>query len=200
MEEQRTRYPAYNVLQEKEAWDHHTREIVLRRMGPFDKPKFLTEDEVNLLKSIAGHLVYDNRPDILAYVVHYFDSKLAADIGEDQRKPGVPKEKDLIRLGLRAIQHLSKAVHGANFPELAANQQFDLLAALQRGQAPVIPDWQRVPQKALFKKLVSVIVGAYYSHPVVWSEIGYGGPAYPRGYVRVEHGLTDPWEARRDAE
>ncbi|WP_369127188.1 hypothetical protein [Paenibacillus antri] len=36
---------------------------------------------------------------------------------------------------------------------------------------------------------------AYYSHPAVWSEIGYGGPAYPRGYVRTQLGQLDPWEA-----
>ena len=29
------------------------------------------------------------------------------------------------------------------------------------------------------------IVGAFYSHPWAWNEIGFGGPAYPRGYMRL---------------
>jgi hypothetical protein len=39
------------------------------------------------------------------------------------------------------------------------------------------------------------IVRAYYAHPAAWSEIGFGGPASPRGYVRLAAGRQDPWEA-----
>jgi hypothetical protein len=39
------------------------------------------------------------------------------------------------------------------------------------------------------------ICGAYYSHPHAWSEIGFGGPANPRGYVRIYFDRRDPWEA-----
>jgi hypothetical protein len=35
----------------------------------------------------------------------------------------------------------------------------------------------------------------YYSHPHSWSEIGFGGPANPRGYVRMYYDRRDPWEA-----
>ncbi|MCK9918131.1 gluconate 2-dehydrogenase subunit 3 family protein, partial [Microbacteriaceae bacterium K1510] len=58
--------------------------------------------------------------------------------------------------------------------------------------------WAKVPQKDFFTRMLYDIVSAYYSHPLVWSDIGYGGPAYPRGYVRVEKGLVDPWEAKQD--
>jgi hypothetical protein len=39
------------------------------------------------------------------------------------------------------------------------------------------------------------ICGAYYSHPYAWSQIGFGGPANPRGYVRMNFNRRDPWEA-----
>lgn len=39
-----------------------------------------------------------------------------------------------------------------------------------------------------------------YPHPRVWSEIGYAGPAYPRGYVRTQLGQLDPWEAKAEHE
>ncbi|KQX56587.1 hypothetical protein ASD40_04085 [Paenibacillus sp. Root444D2] len=35
-----------------------------------------------------------------------------------------------------------------------------------------------------------------HTQRVVWSEIGYAGPAYPRGYVRTQLGQLDPWEAQ----
>jgi len=37
-------------------------------------------------------------------------------------------------------------------------------------------------------------VNVYYAHPWAWDEIGFGGPAYPRGYMRLENGLPEPWE------
>ena len=36
---------------------------------------------------------------------------------------------------------------------------------------------------------------AYYAHPTAWNEIGFGGPASPRGYVRMGFDRRDPWEA-----
>ena len=45
--------------------------------------------------------------------------------------------------------------------------------------------WQLLMQDAL---------EGYYSHPWAWDEIGFGGPAYPRAYTRLERGEPEPWE------
>jgi hypothetical protein len=37
---------------------------------------------------------------------------------------------------------------------------------------------------------------AYYSHPSAWNEIGFGGPAYPRGYKNLGLDRREPWEVR----
>jgi hypothetical protein len=40
-------------------------------------------------------------------------------------------------------------------------------------------------------------LAAFYSHPWAWNEIGFGGPAYPRGYMRMgvgDHRGRDPHE------
>jgi len=39
-------------------------------------------------------------------------------------------------------------------------------------------------------------IEAYYAHPYAWDEIGFGGPAYPRGYFALNHGAPEPWEPR----
>ena len=42
---------------------------------------------------------------------------------------------------------------------------------------------------------------AFYSHPWAWNEIGFGGPAYPRGYKNLGFDRREPWEvAERDAD
>ena len=32
-------------------------------------------------------------------------------------------------------------------------------------------------------------------HPWAWNEIGFGGPAYPRGYARLGPGQRESWES-----
>jgi hypothetical protein len=50
------------------------------------------------------------------------------------------------------------------------------------------------------ERVLHDIVGAYYAHPVSWNEIGFGGPASPRGYVRMGLDKRDPWEAAEFAQ
>ena len=41
---------------------------------------------------------------------------------------------------------------------------------------------------------------AFYSHPWAWNEIGFPGPAYPRGYLNPGVNARDRWEmADQDA-
>ncbi|SAL88766.1 hypothetical protein AWB74_08721 [Caballeronia arvi] len=56
--------------------------------------------------------------------------------------------------------------------------------------------WHDMPSKVFFsERVLHDVCAAYYSHPHAWSEIGFGGPANPRGYVRMYFNRRDPWEA-----
>ena len=193
-----THYPDYNVLDRIDEWDAYTKEVVRKRLGPFSGLRFFSEREARYIAVIASHLIYDDREDILSWVIHHFDDKMSTETGEAQRKVGVPPEQVLVRDGLRVLDKVSKMNYGKDSGKLETDRQFKLLSNLQLGQAPQVSEWSYIPQKELFDKLASVIVSAYYSHPTVWSEIGYGGPMYPGTYLRIEQGLTDGWEATRD--
>ncbi len=39
------------------------------------------------------------------------------------------------------------------------------------------------------------VLSSFYSHPWAWNEIGYGGPAYPRGFARLGSGQREHWES-----
>lgn len=70
-----------------------------------------------------------------------------------------------------------------------------LLRSMQLGHLSG-PLWSKTPPALFFaKRLLPDIVEAYYSHPTAWSEIGFGGPASPRGYVRMDTNRRDPWES-----
>ncbi|WP_047152346.1 gluconate 2-dehydrogenase subunit 3 family protein [Aneurinibacillus tyrosinisolvens] len=194
-----SRYPAFDVLQAKDEWDEHTREIVLQRIETGRHTLSLLDVyQGQLLKEIASHIIYDEREDILRFIAYHVDRTIQNNAGEDQRKAGIPPEKDLIITGLGMVDKLSQGQFLLRFIELEKDKQTAVLGQLAGGIAPVLSGWDSKLQTAFFKKILALVVSAYYSYPTVWSEIGYAGPAYPRGYVRSELGLTDPWEARHD--
>ena len=59
---------------------------------------------------------------------------------------------------------------------------------------PRLKSGESYPAAHYWQTLVQDVVGAYYAHPFAWDEIGFGGPAYPRGYMRLEKGRAEPWE------
>lgn len=189
-------YPDFDVMREVEAWDDHTREIVKKRLEPVTSFQFLKRNEAELLTEIAATLINDDREDILSFIVKHFDGTLQSKIGESQRKVGIPPEADLVRKGLTAIEATARSKFGGSFSQLTLIQCETLLGQVERGELPGTGPWTGLPQKELFKKLLNLTVEAYYSYPLVWSEIGYAGPAYPRGYIRTELDLADPWEPK----
>ena len=96
----------------------------------------------------------------------------------------------------RLIPQPERAEPVAIAPWIDADIQDATLAAIQNGEAD-LAGFGGVPAADFFKSvLLKAAVGVYYSHPAAWSEMGYGGPASPRGYVRLGVGERDPWEAR----
>ena len=73
--------------------------------------------------------------------------------------------------------------------------QDELLKLAEKGEL-TDATWDGMPSRLFFKqRILSDVVKAYYAHPTAWSEIGWGGPASPRGYVRMDFDRRDPWEA-----
>lgn len=190
-------YPEFDVMKEAPEWDDHTREIVKKRLEKISSYEALNSEETQMLASISATLIDDDRKDVLSFILKHMDNQLHSKIGEDQRKTGTPLEADLIRSGLSAIATTARDSYGGSFHQLSIVQRQTLLGQVERGELPGTGVWYGLPQKELFKKLLILAVEAYYSYPTVWSEIGYAGPAYPRGYVRSELGLADPWEPKQ---
>ncbi|MFE5320824.1 gluconate 2-dehydrogenase subunit 3 family protein [Paenibacillus sp. NPDC056579] len=102
----------------------------------------------------------------------------------------------LLKAGLQAIEQGAQSQYDTSFLNLDIDQQKQYLQHISESAAKPNEIWNEIPQEALFKKLLNLTVESYCSHPRVWSEIGYAGPAYPRGYIRTQLGQLDPWEAQ----
>jgi len=212
---QQSRYPAYNVMDEVSAWDDHTQSIVSARLVREHGWRYLNDVEAEILRAACSVIVDDLRSDIVDFVVGHIDDKLHADKGEGQRKAGVPPIRELLCGGLIALDDVARTRCKLPFISLDDASQLQLLEELAASRLTPADAWDGsrladtrvsggdnsevrapIPQHDFFQKLLTLTVEAYYSHPKVWSELGYGGPAYPRGYVRTQLGQLDPWEAK----
>ena len=87
---------------------------------------------------------------------------------------------------------------GAPFSELPPGRQDTVLKIIQEGDVKS-PAWGQISAKMFFKqRILHDVATSYFTHPTSWNEIGFGGPASPRGYVRLEANRRDAWEARED--
>ena len=191
------RFPGYDVLAKRRtpSWNRKTREVVDARMALSDAPQFLSPEERALLAAVAARIVPQPKDRPPVPVVVLVDHHLMRDRGDGYRPPSIPPMRDAWRRGLQALGAEARAAHGAPFEALSAADQDALLRAMQAGELRD-PAWGDMPPATFFRtRLAHDIVHAYYAHPTAWSEIGWGGPAAPRGYVRMGYNERDPWEA-----
>ena len=191
------RYPGYDVLAKRHtpSWNEQTRRVVDARLALPREPRFLSEDEFRTLVAIAARVVPqpNDRPPIP--VAALIDHKLVSNHGDGYRQAKLPPLREAWRRGLGAIDQEARDTHKQPFHRLDASAQDALLKAAQDGRLDG-PAWQGMPSALFFShRLLRDIVLAYYSHPTAWNEIGFGGPASPRGYVRMGFNRRDPWEA-----
>jgi hypothetical protein len=191
------RYPNYDVLAKRHtpSWNEKTRRVIDQRLAVPREPRFLSAAEFQTLDAICARIVPQpaTRPPVP--IAALIDTKLFEDRGDGYRDYRLPPLREAWQRGLRALDVEARATQGGAFSALSDAEQDALLRAAQEGVLPS-PAWQGMTSKLFFaKRLLLDIVKAYYSHPTAWSEIGYGGPASPRGYVRMDFDRRDPWEA-----
>ena len=196
----KSHYPDYDVMKEQAHWDPNTQSIVVARLHSEYGFRFLKHIEAEQLRIVASLLTGDERPEIMSYIVSHIDESLGGAIGESERKAGVPKAQELVRQGLRLLDAASVLLFQGPYISIAKERQRLLLEALGEDRPQPEPTWRGFQAKPFFMKLMSMSHQAYYSHPTVWSEIGYGGPAYPRGYIRAHPNQLDPWEAKKSGQ
>jgi hypothetical protein len=191
------RFPDYDVLAKRlgPSWNEKTREVVTQRLAIGGNPKFLTLDEFETVLAVAARIVPQptTRPPIP--VAALVDEKLHGQKEDGYRQRGMPREGEAWRRGLRALDDEAKHAFSARFRELTDQNKDALLARIEKGELTGAI-WDGMASDAFFKmRLARDLVLAYYAHPTAWSEIGWGGPASPRGYVRMDFNRHDPWEA-----
>ena len=127
----------------------------------------------------------------LAMVAH----KIASDGRDGWRDHRLPGTREAWLMGLDAIDAEARARFDSAFTALADDDADLVLRAISEGDVRAA-EWADLPPKLFWSnRVLSDCVSAHWAQPSLWSVMGFGGPASPRGYVRLETNRRDPWEA-----
>ncbi len=189
-------YPGYDVLDKRHtlSWDAVTRRVIDQRLATTHEPCFFTADEWRTLDALCQRILPqpNDRPPIpLAALL---DAALLENQTQGFRVDPLPHDGQAWKQALAAFDAEAREHFGMPFHELSPEVRDTLLQQAQTGDLSHAA-WADMPPELFFAKRILVDVPAmYYSHPTAWSEMGFGGPASPRGYVRMELNRRDPWE------
>jgi Gluconate 2-dehydrogenase subunit 3 len=186
------RYPDYNVLDEVGHWDEVTRRLVLERVEQVAPIRFFTSEEAAALGAFCDVLLAQDREPKIP-VLNMIDAKLFAGQLDGFRYADMPDDRQTWRrvaagLDAAAVQHGAIEFSGAS-DEIQQRVVEAFAEGKLHGRV-----WDELPPSRAWKVVTRGALSAFYSHPWAWNEIGFGGPAYPRGFARLGVGQRESWE------
>ncbi len=190
----RGRYPGFEVLAQQDHWDEATRTIVLSRLHPPQRFRFFTPAEVATLTAFCDVvLAQDGEPYVP--VLAYIDQRLAELELDGFRYADMPRDDEAWRLAAQGLDEAARERGEQSYAQAPQELRAELCGTLAEGRAPGGQAWDRLPPQRAWKVLTRYVLSAFYAHPWAWNEIGFPGPAYPRGYSRLGAGEREGFEA-----
>lgn len=191
-------YPGFSTLSQQRHWDAATRKKVLERVHKIPPIRFFTPEETRLMEAIVAHILPqdDRLPARRIPIVPRIDERLHSGRTAGYRFAKMPPDGEAYRLGFQAIGQMAVQSHGRPFMELSWREQDELLKSIHdaRPKDGAADIWKRMEIHRFWALVAQDCAESYYAHPWAWDEIGFGGPAYPRAYMRLERGEPEPWE------
>jgi hypothetical protein len=190
-------FPGFQTLSQKKFWDATTRRVVEDRVGNIPPIRFFTEGELPIITAVCERIMPqdDRLPQRRIPVLNSIDERLWKNEISGYRFEDMPEDRQAYRLGIQAIDLTARAEFEKSFSDLSALEQDTVLKSIHDGEKLAAHHiWDQMSIDRFWHLLVQDCVSAYYAHPWAWDEIGFGGPAYPRAYTRLEGGMPEPWE------
>jgi hypothetical protein len=184
------RYPGFDVMEFRKHWDDATTAAVEGRLVTLPAIRFFTPQEEATATALFDQLLYQ-RDEPKVPVARMVDSRLAELQTDGWHYDTMPRDADAWRQTLAALDGDAHAAHGVPFCECGWDDQTALLTAVHDTEAE---HWHGLPPAQVWSLWTRYACTAFYSHPWAWNEIGFAGPAYPRGYKNIGVDKLEPFE------
>ena len=190
----RDRFPGFDVLDQSSHWDPVTAAAVWSRIGP-PPIRFFTPAQEAVATALCDQLLdlRSDPPGSRVPVLNMIDARLAEQETDGWHYDDMPQDGDAWRASLAALDADANARFGEGFATCRPEHQAALIRAVRERGAD---DWHGMPAKHVWSLWTRYACTAFYGHPTAWGELGFPGPAYPRGYKNPGIDALEPFEVR----
>jgi Gluconate 2-dehydrogenase subunit 3 len=186
------RFPGFNPVDQAGHWDPVTAGVVLSRLGKGASFRFFGLDEEAIATALCDLLVgQDGEPRVP--VAQMIDARLAEQETDGWRYQDMPEDGQAWRDSLSFLEEDSRAKFGWSFAQCPDADQRELIQAVQDAGSGY---WHGLNAAHVWSLWTRYACTAFYAHPAAWAEIGFPGPAYPRGYKNPGVNKREPSEVR----
>jgi hypothetical protein len=185
------RFPGFDVLAQSGHWDPVTAGVVLSRVGRPPDIRFFTPAEEAVATALCDRLLgqEDGKPKV--EVVPQIDARLAEQETDGWHYADMPEDGRAWRDTLRFLDEDSQEACSCDFAQAPAETQQAVIQAVQDLGGK---DWHGLNAAHVWSLWTRYACTAFYAHPSAWNEIGFPGPAYPRGYKHPGVDAREPFE------
>jgi hypothetical protein len=196
------RFADYDLLakRDSESWNDATRAAIDRRLALKVKPGVLSGTQLATLRKLVARVCPNPLGHGRTTTVELIALRIEKDAGEGYRHHALPRFAECWRRALDALEAEARERHSVGFAALKDRDADALLRAVEAGEVRSSV-WASIPPAIVWAwRLLPDLVAAHWAQPALWSAMGFGGPASPRGYVRLGRNRRDPWEAIEEGE
>ena len=184
------RFPGFDVMSQLPRWDPATAAVVESRLGPPPAPRFFSPAEEATATALLN-LILGQEEEPRVPVTAMIDARLAEAQTDGWRYADMPEDGQAWRDTLAYLDADAEVKYAAAFAECPAADQRALIQAVQDLGSG---DWHGRPAVRVWSLWTRYACTAFYAHPWAWNEMGFPGPAYPRGYKNKGMGRREPFE------
>jgi Gluconate 2-dehydrogenase subunit 3 len=187
------RFPGFDVPGQARHWDQATEDLIEARVRTSPQAvTFFSADERGCASALLNDLTGQDG-DAPVPVLAMVEARLAAGETDGWRYDDMPEDGQAWRDTLGYLDADARARCGTSFAEAAEAGRHALIQAVQE-LGP--KDWHGLPAGHVWSLWTRYACTAFYAHPAAWAEIGFPGPAYPRGYKNIGVDKLEPFEVR----
>jgi hypothetical protein len=188
------RYPGFDVLNQAPHWDQVTKDLIEARVRTSPPAvTFFSATERGCAHALLNDLTGQDRDDAPVPVTQMVEARLAAGETDGWRYADMPEDGQAWRDTLGYLDADARDRCGTSFAEAAEADRHRLIQAVQDLSGE---DWHGLPAKHVWSLWTRYACTALYAHPDAWAEMGFPGPAYPRGYKNIGVDKLEPYEVR----
>ncbi|MDQ0147767.1 gluconate 2-dehydrogenase subunit 3 family protein [Pseudarthrobacter niigatensis] len=186
------RYPGFSALAQARHWDPVTAAVVRSRMALPPDVRFFTPAEEAAARALFDQLL-DQQAEPRVPVVNMVDARLAEEETDGWHYDNMPRDGEAWRASLAALDQEAMSRKDCSFALIDWDGQAKLLQDICDLDRDL---WRGLPADRVWSLWTRYACTAFYSHPLAWDEIGFAGPAYPRGYKNLGVDRLEPFEVR----